>query len=317
MQTCGLTRWVVVGQLLILAALAPLGGCTPRKTAAPAKDTALASRIDHLVETFLTTDDDAKEAPTLAEARAIFEREGVPPLAKVGDAAAYGFVLMNMLGQSPAFRVQFITRVREAATRHELPEDAVVFAEARISQTAIEERYKTQTPSHPALRDQISGLIKDDQAVREKAGFDLKKMEEADRRTAGPLKAIFDRYGVPTFAMVGMEAAKDFVVMVQHQSPDFRTAVLPKLKANVDAGQAEPGMYAMVYDRTQRDQKRNQLYGESLECASGKPLTEAPIDDEANVNIRRATMGLMRVDLYARLVRLSSPDVCGAVTSKQ
>jgi hypothetical protein len=312
-----MTRWVLVSQLLLLAALAPVEGCTPRKIAPPAKDTALASRIDHLVETFLTSDDETKEASTLADARAIFEHEGVPTRAKVGDAAAYGFVLMNMLGQPPVFRMQFTASLREAATRHELPEDAVVFAEARVLQTAIEERYKAQTPSAPALRDQISRLIKDDQAVRERAGFDIKKMEEADRRTGGPLKALFDRHGVPTFDMVGIQAAKDFVVMVQHQSPDFRTAVLPKLKANVDAGQAEPGMYAMVYDRTQRDQGRNQLYGEALECASGKPLVEAPTDDEANVNIRRATMGLMRVELYARLVRLSSPDVCGPVTSQQ
>ena len=142
-------------------------------------------------------------------------------------------------------------------------------------------------------------------------------MLEADRRTAGPLKTIFDRHGVPTYDMVGVQAAKDFVVMVQHQSPEFRRAVLPKLKANVDLGQAEPGTYATVYDRTQRDQGKNQLYGEQLECASGKALEEAPIDDEANVNIRRAELGLMRVELYARLVRLHSPDMCGSVTSKE
>ena len=88
---------------------------------------------------------------------------------------------------------------------------------------------------------------------------------------------------MPTYDMVGV-AAKDFVVMVQHQSPEFRRAVLPKLKANVDLGQAEPGTYAAVYDRSQRDQGKNQLYGEQLECASGKALEEAPMDDKANVN---------------------------------
>ena len=110
--------------------------------------------------------------------------------------------------------------------------------------------------------------------------------------------------------MVGVQAAKDFVVMVQHQSPEFRLAVLPKLKANVDAGQGEPGTYAMVYDRTQRDQGKKQLYGQQLECASGNALDVAPIDDGKNVNIRRAELGLMRIELYARLVRLQSPDLC-------
>ena len=312
-----ITRTTRIGHLLLLlAAVATLGGCTTRETATPAKDTELAQRIDRLVETFLTSDDD-KEAAALSDAQVIFERNGIPTVVKVGDAAAYGFVLINMVGQSPAFQVKFLESVRHAASRQELPEDAVAFAEARLRQTEIENRYKTHLPSNPELRDQIARLFEDDQAVREREGFDARKMEEADQRTAGPLKTIFDRHGVPTYDMVGVQAAKNFAVMVQHQPAEFRRAVLPKLKANVDVGQADPATYAMVYDRSQRDQGKNQLYGEQLECTSGKTLEEAPIDDEAHVNIRRAELGLMRVEIYARLVRLYSPELCGPVTSKE
>lgn len=307
----------LVGQWLLLAALAPLGGCTARGTARPATDTALAQRIERLVDAFLTSDDNVKHASALSDARVIFEREGIPSVARVGDGAAYGFVLMNMLGQSQAFRVQFLANVRDAATRHELPEDAVVFAEARLRQAATEERYKARPPSHPELRDQISRLLKEDQAVRDSQGFDLKQMQETDRRTAAPLSAICHRYGVPTYDMVGVQAAKGFVVMVQHQPAEFRREVLPKLKTNVDGGQADPAFYAMVYDRAQRDQGKNQLYGEQLECASGKALEEAPIDDEANVNSRRAELGLMRVELYARLARLQASAMCGSITPKE
>lgn len=282
-----------------------------QESATADQDPALAERIERLVDTFLTSDADEKTAAVLSDARAIFEREGIPSVAKVGDAAAYGFVLINMLGQPPDFRRQFLTSVREGAARHELPEDAVAFAEARLRQTESEERYRTHTPSHPELRDQIARLLEDDQAVRQKEGFDLEKMAEADRRTAGALKAIFDRYGVPTCDMVGVQAAKDFVVMVQHQPPEFRLAVLPTLKANVDASQADPGAYAMVYDRTQRDQGRTQLYGQQLECTAGNALEVAPLEDVENVNIRRARLGLMRLELYARFVRLNSPDLCG------
>ena len=279
----------------------------------PEKDTALAERIERLVDTFFD-DDDARNAAVLADARAIFEREGIPSVARVGDAAAYGFVVVNMLGQPAEFRQPFFAKVQEAAARHELPEDALVFAAARRRQKDVEDRYRAHTPSHPELRDQISGLIKDDQAVRPTQGFDFKKMLEADRRTAGPLKGIFDRYGVPTYDMVGVRAAKDFVVMVQHQSPEFRSSVLPKLKANVDAGQADPGTYATVFDRTQRDQGKNQRYGEHFDCANGT-LEMAPLDDAKRVNLRRAELGLVRIELYTRLVRLHSPDVCGAVGS--
>ena len=49
----------------------------------------------------------------------------------------------------------------------------------------------------------------------------------------------------------------------------------------------------------------------------GKALEVAPIDDEKDVNRRRAELGLMRVELYARLVRLNLPDLCGPVSSQK
>jgi hypothetical protein len=299
----------------ILTALlsAMLGGCAKREPArSDDKNGALAGRIDQLVETFLTSDDDAKEKSSLADAKAIFEREGVPSVARVGDAAAYGFVLVNMLGQPPEFRTEFMVKLRAAAARHELPADAVTFAEARFRQGQTDDRFRTRVPSDPALRDDILRLLKADQAVRQKEGFDTKKMEKTDRETAMPLKVMFERYGVPTYDMVGVDAAKGFLLMVQHQAPELRQAVLPMLKSNVDAGQGDAGIYAMVYDRTQRDGGKKQLYGEQLECLPGRPLSEAPIEDEATVNMRRAQLGLLRIELYARLVRLHSPDMCGS-----
>ena len=71
------------------------------------------------------------------------------------------------------------------------------------------------------------------------------------------------------------------------------------------------------YDRTQRDQGKNQLYGQQLECANEKALELAPIDDEKHVNMRRAELGLIRVELYARLVRLNLPDFCRPVGSQK
>jgi len=283
-----------------------------RSASESTKDVALTRQIEQLVETFLVSEDDAATVRVLADARSIFEREGVPSVARVGDAAAYGFVLINMLGQPLEFRRRFAERVTKAATRHELPDDAVALTTAQLRQGDLEERYKSRTPTHPELRDQIERLLADDQAVRQKAGFDLATMNEVDRRTAVPLREIFDRYGVPTYDMVGVDTAKNFVILVQHQAPEFRAAVLPMLKANVDAGQADPAGYTMMYDRTERDQGRKQLYGAQLECATNTPFHVAPIEDEANVDARRAAMGLMRLELYARLVRLRSPDICGA-----
>jgi hypothetical protein len=72
--------------------------------------------------------------------------------------------------------------------------------------------------------------------------------------------------------------------MVQHQPPEFRLAVLPKLKANVEAGQGAPGTYAMVYDRTQRDQGKNRLYGQQLEVREREPAPAQPADEEEQMD---------------------------------
>lgn len=309
-------RRFIARDLLLVGVVAVAASCRVAKRA-PVEDAVLSGRIERLVDVFLASDDEATEQASLADARAIFEREGVPGMARVGDRAAYRFVFINMSGQEPDFQKRFAASVKSAAERHELPADAVVFAEARTRDSDVETRYSTRTPSHPALRDRIEALFKDDQSVRQKEGFDLKKMEETDRRMARPLQAILEEYGVPTFDMVGMQPAKDFVIMIQHQPAAFRTAVLPKLKSNVDVGQAEGSAYAMVYDRSQRDQGKDQLYGEQLECANGTSLKLAPIDNPGGVDMRRAQLGLMRLDIYERLVRESSPDVCGAEVPKR
>ena len=294
---------------VVLIAVTACRGPAPANTRI-SPDRELAGRIEGLVDTVLTSDDESKTTAAFAEARAIFEREGVLSEARVGEAAAYGFVFLNMQRQTPEFRQTFLARAREADRRHELPPDAIVFAEARQKQAEIEQRYATQTPTNPTLRDRISTLLKEDQAVREKGAFDLEQMAAVDRKTAGPLRAIFDRHGVPSYDLVGVKAAKDFVVMVQHQPAEFRRVVLPKLKENVSAGQADPASYTLVYDRTQRDQQKNQLYGQNFECTASKTLEAGPMDDPGNVDLRRAAMGLIRLQLYARLVRLHSSNMC-------
>jgi hypothetical protein len=308
-----MVRTTCIATILLALSCWLLIACGQKRATDPT-DKVLARRIDSISDVFLFSDNDAETEQALQQARAIFEREGIPSVARVGDGAAYGFVLINMLGQPAGFRAQFMTKVREASMRHELPDDAVLFAEARLRQTQTEERYRNQRPSNPSLRSEILRLYQADQSVRKKAAFDRRKMEQTDRELASPLRTIFQRHGVPTYDMVGVEAARAFLVMVQHQSPEFRQAVLPKLKSNVEAGQGDGGTFAMVYDRTQRDQGGKQLYGEQLECSQGKVLSEAPIQDDSNVNLRRARLGLMRMELYARLVRLHSPDMCGSAS---
>lgn len=271
----------------------------------------LASRIDQLFHRAFSDDRTSRDA----DVKALYEQYGLPRIADIGDPASYEFVVL-LSSQAMELLEEVAPEIKEAAGQKALPEDAAVFFESQFRLQKAKAEAKTRPPANPGLAGEIERLLETDQAVRQRDGFDLQKMIETDARLAPPMRNIFERYGVPTFEMVGPKAASDFIVMVQHQSAEFRARVLPRLKEAVDKGQSDPAMYAMVYDRAQRDLGKDQLYGETLECHTGESLHEAPILDEAHVNQRRAELGLVRLELYIKLVVENSPQLCAAVTKK-
>jgi len=285
--------------------------------ASPPSDPALAHKIRTLLHIVLTTDDEKKAAVARNDIRQIFRKGGLPTIAEVGNWPAYDFILLASLGQPIDFQSHVLPAITEAARLNAVPPDAAVFYQARYRLEKVKEKAKRTPPSNPGLRDEIEHLYKVDQAVRQQTGFDAKKMMETDKRNAAPLEAIFRRYGVPTYAGVGVQAAKDFVIMAQHQTARFRQEILPKLRVNVDAGQADPDSYALVYDRSQRDEGKKQLYGPQLECKAGETMHEAPIEDDAHVDQRRAELGLMRMELYARLTAEMMPQFCPPAPPKK
>jgi CubicO group peptidase (beta-lactamase class C family) len=200
--------------------------------------------------------------------------------------------------------------VNGAARSRKLPADAPAFYKARLRHEELKRRAESHAPSNPALREEIEAMYKTDQAVRQQKDFDVRTMGETDQQHASALLAILDRHGVPTNSMVGPSAGGHFIDLIQHQSSAFRQRVLAKLKENVEMGEADAESYAMVYDRSQRDLGSNQLYGEQLECNAGQQIHEAPIEEKAHLDERRAELGLIRVELYARFVKELMPQFC-------
>jgi hypothetical protein len=276
-------------------------------------DAALTARIQRLVHVALSTQDGKQEAAAEAEAKSIFRQHGLPGIAAVGDEASYAFVMLTCSADSRKVQAEVLSKAEEGAKRGEIPADAAAYCAAHVRQETTKAEAKRRAPTNPAVRDEIERIFKTDQAVREKNDFDMAKMEQTDRQHQPALEAMFSRYGVPTYRMVGPQAASNFVTMIQHQSPEFRLKVLPKLKANVEAGEADPGSYATVYDRSQTDAGKKQMYGQNLTCDSEHPkLHTGPIEDEEHINQRRAAIGLIRLELYTQLVVAMSPDVCQA-----
>jgi hypothetical protein len=271
----------------------------------------LASQIESLFHTITTTSDDSADAAAKKEVSSIYASHGFPTIDEVGDEPSYEFiVLLNGNNMSSAERAKILPKIQAAASRGEIPADAAAFFAARLRFEHIKELAAAHPPSNPRLRDEIDRMYAEDQAVRQKEGFDAAEMQQVDRDDSAAIQKILDQFGVPTFSMVGPEAAGEFVLMIQHQPAEFRTRALPLVKANVDKGEADPDSFAKVYDRSQYDSGKPQLYGEQMICNAGEKLHEAPIEDPAHVNDRRAQLGLIRAEIWTRLAAELMPQFC-------
>jgi hypothetical protein len=249
----------------------------PQTSSQPApsiSNPALASQIESLFHTITTTSDDSADAAAKKEISGIYASHRFPTVAEVGDEPSYEFiVLLNGNNLSFDARSHILPKLQAAASRGEVPADAAAFFAARLRFEHVKELAAAHPPSNPKLRDEIDRMYAEDQAVRQKEGFDAAKMQETDRKTSPALEAILEKFGVPSFSTVGPEAAGEFILMVQHQPAEFRARVLPQLKANVDKGEADPDSFAKVYDR-------------------------------------RAQLGLIRAEIWTRLAAELMPQFC-------
>jgi hypothetical protein len=296
---------------LLLAFVIALTPQSPSQSPQPVQSPELAAKFASLFHTITTTNDDSAEAAARKEIMTIYASRGLPSTTEVGDEPSYEFIVMLESDSIPYDqRIQILEKIKDAAARGEIPADAAVFYAARLRFEHIKQLAAAHPPANPALRDQILSFYKTDQAVRQQQGFDAARMQEVDRDNSASVQKILDQFGVPTFSLVGPDAAGAFILMIQHQPAEFRARVLPQLKANVEAGEADPDSFAKVYDRSQYDLGKPQLYGEQLVCNAGEKLHEAPIEDGSHVNDRRAQLGLIRAEIWTRLAAELMPQFC-------
>lgn len=154
----------------------------------------------------------------------------------------------------------------------------------------------------PALRRELLALADEDKSARdawiasieakkppaEESGL-LAKVVAVDQKSTRVLKAVIAKHGWPGNRLVGDDGAAAAWLLVQHADRDraLQVDVLARMKPMVESGEVQARHYAYLYDRIAVAEKRPQLYGTQLD--GNKPF---PIEDEANVESRRAAVGL-------------------------
>ncbi|HQR43689.1 MAG TPA: hypothetical protein PLX97_13435 [Gemmatales bacterium] len=167
---------------------------------------------------------------------------------------------------------------------------------------------------NPALRTELLQRVKEDQAARhamiqqsqqekvDQAASQkiLEKLLKLDADNTAWLKKHVNQHGFPTISEVGKDGANGAWLLVQHADaqPAFQRQCLD-LMTKLPRHERDGKNLAYLTDRVLLAEGKKQLYGtQFIKDAEGwKPK---PIEDEANVDQRRADVGLSTLAEYAK-----------------
>lgn len=167
---------------------------------------------------------------------------------------------------------------------------------------------KKNAATDPTLRDEVLKRMAVDQAVRKALFVDgpkpspekIEKLNEVDRDNTAWLKGVIAKHGWPGRTLVGERATKGVWLMVQHADLDrpFQRECLTLLEKALAAGEVPKKDVAYLTDRVLVGEGKPQRYGTQFTEKDGVMVPQ-PIEDAAQVDARRASMGLGTMEEYA------------------
>lgn len=161
----------------------------------------------------------------------------------------------------------------------------------------------------------LDTILKDDQDIRKNIsviekqyGWQSKQMDSllnrmryCDSINLGKVKSIIDKYGWLGPEEVGDIGAMTIFLVIQHADSLTQVTYLPLMREAVQKEKALPQNLALLEDRVLMKQNKKQIYGSQTQRNDTTGKYEFwPIEDEANVNKRRASVGLEPIEKYAK-----------------
>jgi hypothetical protein len=131
-------------------------------------------------------------------------------------------------------------------------------------------------------------------------------MHKVDSVNLKVVDEIIRNYGWPGPSKVGEMASNGAFLVLQH-SGNVATMekYLPLLKEAAAAGELEQQLLALYIDRIKMFKKEKQIYGSQIVFNEQKKVLELyPVQDIANVNQRRAEVGLEPLQEYLQMMKV-------------
>jgi hypothetical protein len=120
------------------------------------------------------------------------------------------------------------------------------------------------------------------------------------------VKVIVRQYGWPSPRLVGRDGAEAAFLLVQHSDHAFQKQMLPLVEKAYRSSELSGQSYALLLDRVLVGEGKPQVYGTQAkrfeEWVGREPALE-PIEDEANVDQRRAGVGLPPLSEYREMLK--------------
>jgi hypothetical protein len=167
----------------------------------------------------------------------------------------------------------------------------------------------------PALRQELLKRVEQDQAIRSEhinKGVKnpdqdvLARMAALDKANTERMRAIVRQYGWPSPELVGRDGAEAAFLLVQHAEHGFQKEMLPLVEKAYRSGGLSGQSYALLLDRVLVGEGKPQVYGtqaKRFEEWKGQEPVLQPIEDEANVDKRRAEVGLSPLSEYREMLK--------------
>lgn len=127
-----------------------------------------------------------------------------------------------------------------------------------------------------------------------------KETERVDDENIVELEAILEKHGWPGKTLVGTKASGAVWTIIQHSEHATLKKHLPLMTKAAEAGEIDGGLLATSIDRVRVGDGLPQVYGTQFRQVDGKWVPQ-PIEDEANVDERRKSVGLGPLAEYQAL----------------
>jgi hypothetical protein len=173
----------------------------------------------------------------------------------------------------------------------------------------------TPPVKEPALRSELLKRVEQDQAIRNELISKgarnpdkaiLARMQAIDTANTERMRTIIRQHKWPGPELVGRDGAEAAFLLVQHADLAFQKEMLPLVEKAYRRGALSGQSYALLLDRVLVGEGKPQVYGtqaKRFDEWKGQEPVLAPIEDEANVDKRRAEVGLPPLYEYREMLK--------------